>query len=146
MARLRTQFYGSPQDLVAHLDRDLRALKLAGNHAIALDAAVTFAMSAWSMVQWLWPAIGCDPCLRRRLIRMSECVADHTIATLDVELLASILIERCEDLDDCGRSDEAQLGEHGRRVGSVAAPGRREPDDPAVPPRGRGHILERVRC
>src|SRR5262245_15173193 len=76
--KVRVQQYRGPQDVLARLARDLRALEQATT-ADALDRSLTFCITAWSLTAWLYPPIARDAGLRRQIARL----ADPSMTSLD---------------------------------------------------------------
>jgi hypothetical protein len=95
--KIRVQRYSTSQDLLARLSRDLRALQQAPSAALALDAAVTFAQTAWGLSAWLFRPVARDAALRRRLARAT----DRGLCSLDADTFAAIMAEQCPGLELC---------------------------------------------
>ena len=97
MPRTRVQQYSGPKDLLERLARDLQRLQEAPSPATALDAAITYCCTAWSLTAWLYAPIHRDPAARRQLAQL----ADRGMASIDVEVFGSILCEQCLNLRLC---------------------------------------------
>ena len=82
---MRVQQYRSPRDLLERLHRDLQRLQEAPSPAAALDAAITFACTAWSLTAWLFMSIAREPAVRRQIAQL----ADRGLATIDVEVFGA---------------------------------------------------------
>jgi hypothetical protein len=90
MPHKRVQHYCGPRDLLERLARDLRALQQARSAAGALDAAVTFAQTAWGLSAWLFQLVARGAALRRQIARL----ADRGMASIDADIFASIMCEQ----------------------------------------------------
>ena len=97
MLRTRVQQYRSPRDLLERLVRDLQRLQEAPSPAAALDAAITYCCTAWSLTNWLFMSISRDAAVRRQIAHL----ADRGMSTIDIEVFASILCEQCLNLRLC---------------------------------------------
>jgi hypothetical protein len=95
--KVRVQRYSTSQDLIARLSRDLQSLRQASSTALALDAAVTFAQTAWGLSAWLFRPVARDAGLRRQIARL----ADRGMSSLDADIFAAIMAEQCPGLELC---------------------------------------------
>ena len=96
-ARNRVQQYSGPNDLLERLARDLQRLQLASTPAAALDAALTFACTAWSLTAWLYAPIYRDPQVRRQLAHL----VDRGMSSIDLEVFGGLVAELCPNLALC---------------------------------------------
>ena len=107
MARTLVQQYRSPRDLLDRLARDLQRLEQASSPAAALDAAITYCCTAWSLTAWLYAPIYRDPQARRQLAHL----VDRGMSSIDLEVFAGLVAELCPNLALCAAvaSDPSKL-------------------------------------
>ena len=96
-ARNLVHQYSGPKDLLERLARDLQRLQQANSPAAALDCAITYCCTAWSLTNWLFMSIARDATVRRQIAQL----ADRGMASIDVEVFGSILCEQCLNLRLC---------------------------------------------
>ena len=85
----------------------MQRLKQAPSPAAALDAAITYCCTAWSLTAWLYASIHRDPQARRRIAQL----ADHSLTALDCDVFCGLVAELCPNLALCAAvaSDPTKL-------------------------------------
>ena len=99
--------YSGPKDLLDRLDRDLQRVQQAPTPTAALDAAITYCCTAWSLTAWLYAPIYRDAQARRQLAHL----VDRGMASIDLEVFGGLVAELCPNLALCAAvaSDPTKL-------------------------------------
>ena len=124
-ARNLVHQYSGPKDLLDRLARDLQRVQQANSPATALDCAITYCCTAWSLTNWLFMSIARDAAVRRQIAQL----ADREMATIDVEVFAAVLCEQCLNLRLKGKSMAGLAYLHLRSLLQSASTGSWLPSD-----------------